>query len=174
MGVMLLMTFGLSIFAIVQRNHVTIGLVLLNWMLIADSIAIVVVGVYVWFFTLQIRNNFHKVWLKAAPDVRSQIQDKFSCCGYFFANDTTEFTGFCRDQSFVASLQNDTALDQNRCVAPITSFADMTLNNIFTTMFGFMAIAIALFLASVCVINMRMEEERFKRIDAKRGGRGFV
>ena len=65
-------------------------------------------------------------------------------------------------------------------------------------MFGFMAIAIALFLASVCVINMvskinftitrrftdydttffarsqRMEEERFKRIDAKRGGRGFV
>lgn len=73
---MLLMTFGLSIFAIVQRNHVTIGLVLLNWMLIADSIAILVVGVYVWFFTLEIRNNFHKVWLRSTPDIRTQIQDK--------------------------------------------------------------------------------------------------
>ncbi|KAK7693171.1 hypothetical protein QCA50_002737 [Cerrena zonata] len=163
-----------SIFAIVQRNHVTIGLVLLNWMLIADSIAILVIGVYVWFFTLKMRNNFHQVWLDTTPDVRSQIQDKFSCCGYFFANDTTEFTGFCRDPAFVATLQNDSAIDQNRCVAPITSFTDMTLNNIFTCMFGFMAIVICLFLASVCVINKRMEAERFKRIDAKRGGRGFV
>jgi hypothetical protein len=37
-----------------------------------------------------------------------------------------------------------------------------------------MAVVIALFLASLCVINKRVEEERFKRIDAKRGGRGFV
>ena len=57
---MLLMTFGLSIFAIVQRNHVTIGLVLLNWMLIADSIAIVVVGVYV-HAALDIRDLFERI-----------------------------------------------------------------------------------------------------------------
>jgi hypothetical protein len=37
-----------------------------------------------------------------------------------------------------------------------------------------MAIVLSLFLASMCVIKRRQEEERFKRIDSKRGGRGFV
>jgi len=37
-----------------------------------------------------------------------------------------------------------------------------------------MAIVIGLGMATWCVINKRLEEERFKRIDAKRGGRGFV
>lgn len=60
--------------------------------------------------------------------------------------------------------------------------------------YGFMAITVCLMLASVCVINkvrratlpfrpssshlviavQRKEDERFRKIDAKRGGKGFV
>ncbi|KAI0079013.1 tetraspanin Pls1 family [Panus rudis PR-1116 ss-1] len=176
LGIMLLVTFAISIFAIVQRNHVTLGLVILNWTLIFDGIAVIVVGTYVWFQTLQERNNFLKRYAGATRDVRIQIQDQFQCCGYFLKNDSTVEIGgnFCTNQTFVDTLEDTTDPDKFRCVKPVTAFADMTLNNIFTTTYGFMAIIILLFLATICVINKRMEAERFKKIDAKRGGRGFV
>jgi len=174
LGIFLLVTFVLSIIGIVQRNHVTIGLVVLNWALFFDFIVVIVVGTYIWFYTLQERNNYFERFKAATPDIRLQLQDHFQCCGYFTTNDTVELSGFCANQTFVDSMFNPNDLDQFRCVGPITGFADMTLNNIFSTIYGFMAIVILLFLASVCVINKRLEGERFKRIDAKRGGKGFV
>ncbi|TCD68249.1 phospholipid scramblase 1 [Steccherinum ochraceum] len=174
LGVALLITFAFSLGAIVQRNHVTIGLVMLNWLLVVDALIVIVVGTYIWFFTLKERDNYFERFKAATPDVRVQLQNKFQCCGYFTTNDTVELTGFCANQTFVNTLVNANDLDQFRCVRPITAFADMTLNNIFSTVYGFMAIIILLFLASVCVINKRLEAERFKKIDAKRGGKGFV
>ncbi|CDO69021.1 hypothetical protein BN946_scf184834.g28 [Trametes cinnabarina] len=117
LGIFFLLTFVLSIGAVVQKNHVTMGFVLLNWMLIADAIVDVVVGSYIWFFTLGERAHYGKVYSALPRDTIIEIQDKI---------------------------------------------------------YGFMAIIVALFLASMCVIKRREEEERFKKIDAKRGGRGFV
>jgi hypothetical protein len=175
LGVFLLVTFALSVFAIVQKNHVTIGLVLLNWVLIMDAIAVVVIGSFIWFYSLQQRNNYFKIFEGAGDSVRSQIQDKFQCCGYFTPNDTVTFLGFCANQTFIdTNLVNPNDTDAHRCVRPITAFTDFTLNNIFTTIYGYMAILICLFLASLCVIQQRNETERFRKIDAKRGGRGFV
>ena len=54
---------------------------------------------------------------------------QFSCCGYFLANDTVEFGGFCANQTFV---ETTLAAATNRCVTPITAFTDFTLNNVFT------------------------------------------
>lgn len=167
LGVALLVTFAISIAAIVQRNHVTIGLVILNWTLIIDAIAILVVGTFLWFFTLQERNNLHTVFSEQSSEIKIAIQDKLKCCGYFDFNDLVEFGGICADEQAVATV-NQT------CVDPITTFADSTLDNVFTTVYGFMAIVLCLFLASLCVIKKRQEDERFKKIDAKRGGRGFV
>lgn len=76
LGVMLLITFVISIGGIVQRNHVTVGLEILNWTLIGDAVAIVVVGTYIWFFTLEMRNNYFKIFNAVSADVRVQIQDK--------------------------------------------------------------------------------------------------
>lgn len=75
LGIMLLVTFVISIGAIVQRNHITMGLVVLNWVLIMDFIAVVVVGTYIWFYTLQERNNYFERFKAVTPDVRAQIQD---------------------------------------------------------------------------------------------------
>jgi hypothetical protein len=172
LAILLLITFVISIGAIVQPNHVTGGLVMLNYALLVDAITIVVIGSFVWFFTLQERNNFYKLWLAASSETRLQLQDQFKCCGYFTGNDTVEIGGYCVSAEFAAGL-NETVLS-NFCVTPITAFADMTLNNVFTTVYGFMAIVLCLLLATLCVIKKRQEEERFKKIDAKRGGRGFV
>jgi hypothetical protein len=190
LGIFLITTFVVSVGAIVQKNHVTIGLVILNWMLLADGIVVVVIGSFIWFFSLRERANFHKVFSQQSDATKIAVQDKLKCCGYFNSSDLVVIGGnFCQNETFVTVTNNATG---NFCVGPITKFADVSLNNAFTTIYGFVAIVIGLFLASLCVIkkvrhslifgrvinidawHQRDEEERFKRIDAKRGGRGFV
>jgi len=166
LGIAFISTFVISIGAIIQRNHITIGLVILNWALVGCGIADVVIGSIIWFFTLQERANFHQVLQNADTSTRQQVQDLLSCCGYFNSTDLGVNAGFCSDPTFAAA--------QTPCVTPFTAHADYTLNNIFTTIYGFMSILVCLFLATICVINKRLEVERFRKIDAKRGGRGFV
>jgi len=74
--------------------------------------------------------------------------------------------GYCADTGFAAT--------QPGCSASILPHADYTLNNVFSTVFGFMAVVLAFFLATVCTVYRRQEEERFRRIDEKRGSRGLV
>ncbi|KAF9036957.1 tetraspanin Pls1 family [Hymenopellis radicata] len=178
LGIALLATFVVSIIAVVQRNHVTIGFVILNYCLILDGLIVIVIGTFVWYFTLQERVNFHKVWADQPTQTRITLQDQFKCCGYFDATDLVEIAGTFCNQTQVDFLRTLDAADDNNshffCVKPITAFADMTLNNVFTSVYGFMAIIISLILASSCVVNKRKEDERFKKIDAKRGGKGFV
>lgn len=76
LGIALIVTFAISIGAIVQRNHITIGLVILNWTLILDALGIVVIGTFVWFMTLRERDNFHQVFAAQTPQGRIAIQDK--------------------------------------------------------------------------------------------------
>jgi len=165
-GVAFLITFGISILAIIQPNHVIIGLVILNWTLIADAVMVLTVGSFIWFYTLRERNNFHIVMSHQSAQTWQAVQDKFSCCGYFNSTDLGTTAGFCSNPT--------TAVNATPCVGPITNYADYTLNNIFSSIYGFMAVTIALFLTTMCVIKRRQEEERFRRIDEKRGGRGFV
>jgi hypothetical protein len=172
LGITLIVTFFVSIGGIVQRNHITLGLVILNYALIIDALGITVIGSSIWFFTLQLRANLRTLWVQATPTVRQTLQDQFQCCGYFNGSDTAEIAGYCQSTEFVNGL--NASVVENFCVTPISRFANMTLNNIFTTIYGFMAIVLCLLLATLCVIKKRQEDERFKKIDAKRGGRGFV
>jgi ABC-type uncharacterized transport system involved in gliding motility auxiliary subunit len=76
LGIAMLITFAISIGAIVQRNHITIGLVILNWTLILDALGILIMGTFVWFFTLEERNNFHSVFSQQSTQNKIAIQDK--------------------------------------------------------------------------------------------------
>lgn len=168
LGIFLIATFFLSIGAILQRNQVTLGLILLNWMLILDALVILVIGTFIWFYTLKEEDNFHARFAAQSAANKIGIQDKLGCCGYFNLTDLVEIGGSaCSSQAAVTALNTT-------CVLPIIDFADVTLNDVFTTVYGFMAVVICMFLASLCVIKKRNEDERFKKIDAKRGGRGFV
>ncbi|KIK95851.1 hypothetical protein PAXRUDRAFT_139768 [Paxillus rubicundulus Ve08.2h10] len=166
LGIMLLVTFALSLVLVAQRGKTP--LVILNWILLVDGIAILLVGTYVWFYTLHERNNYHTVFGAQSNATKIDIQDTLKCCGYFNATDEVAFGGnFCPNQA-AAMTANSV------CVTPITQFADRTLNDVFSTIYGFMSTVIGLFLANMCVISKRQEAERFEKIDAKRGGQGFV
>lgn len=168
LGISYAITFVIALIAIVQPNHITMGLTALNWVLLMEALFTTILGTVIWFFTLRERAMYETKWLSAAPEIRVAIQDHFHCCGYFAGNETTLATGgFCVDSTFATNLNTP-------CVGPLVTYADYTLNNIFTSIYGYMAIIIGLFLASLCVINKRIEAERFRKIDAKRGGKGFV
>lgn len=171
LGILLILSFLFSIPAIIQRNHVVIGLHILKWLLFIDGVAIFAIGTVVWFFTLTMRADYHTVLSTASNDTILAVQNTLQCCGYFNSSDLVVIGGFCANETFVTTTNNAT---QNFCVTPLTAASDFTLNNIFTSVYGFMAVVIGLGLATMCVINKRLEEERFKRIDAKRGGSGFV
>ncbi|KAH9925255.1 tetraspanin [Fomitopsis serialis] len=175
MGVVLLASWIVSIIAVLSPTATVTGFVVLNWMLIMDVIAILVVGTSLWFYTLHIEDNYLAVWTSLPDASKLAVQNKFSCCGYFMPNDTTAaIGGFCANQTFIDSLVNATATTQNACIAELTGYGEPMLNQIFTLTYGFMAVAVSLFLASLCVIHTRREKERFRKIDAKRGGGGFV
>jgi len=178
LGISLLITFVVSIVAIIQANHVTIGLVILNYCLLCESLIVLAIGTFTWIPSLTQRVIFSKAWQGLQPEERIILQDKFSCCGYFNATDTVEIGGsFCKQAqvSFLNSL--DLTNDDNAhffCVKPVTDFADYALKNVFSSIYGFMAPVLCLLLATICVICKRLEDERFKKIDEKRGGKGFV
>ena len=79
LGIVLLFTFAVSIGAIVQKNHVTIGLVMLNWLLVLDALVILIVGTIIWFYSVQQRANYLKVFEAASPTTRIALQDKVRC-----------------------------------------------------------------------------------------------
>jgi len=177
LGIALIATFILSLCAIAPTPRVTIGLVALNWTLIVDAIGTVLIGSYFWYFTLRPLDNFHAIYASTSRQNKIAVQDMFKCCGYFNASDLIEFGGtFCTNSAFLESPEflrpNQTA--DRFCVMPITAFADVSLMNAFTTVYSYMAIIMGLFLATLCVIKQRQEKERFRKIDLKRGGGGFV
>nr|GAT55481.1 predicted protein [Mycena chlorophos] len=170
-GIALVATFLVSLGAVVQKNHVTGGFVILNYILVADAIIVLVVGSMIWFFSLRQRSEFHTRWIALPDATKQQLQDQFSCCGYFNATDNIVIGGYCQSQQFADNLNvNNT---DNFCVTPVTKFTDYTLENVFTTIYGYMSIVLTLLVTSLCVIKKREEHERFKKIDAKRG-RSFV
>jgi hypothetical protein len=166
LGILYAVTFIISVGAIVQRNHVTIGLVVLNWLLILDTAFTVIFASVLWFRTLQEESNFEKVWIAAPSQTRLTLQDEWNCCGY--RNSTNMEIGGAVCSTF--QVANATV----GCMNQFTSQADFLLDETFTTIYGFTAITTCLFIATLCVMKKRQETERFRKIDAKRGGRGFV
>lgn len=167
LGIAYSVTVLVALFGIIQRNHILRPLMFLTWVLLVDAIGTVAIGTMIWFFTLKEEDNYGARFFGTTENIRQQLQDEFSCCGYFFSNDTSVVVGgFCANSTFAATQQS--------CVLPIIDYGDYTLNNIFSSIYGFMAVISGLFLLTLCVINKRIEAERFRKIDSKRGGRGFV
>jgi len=167
LGLMLEISFFISLFAITQRKPLTTGLKVLNWSLVLDSVAILIVGYIIWFYSLREPANYQRVWLKQTTQTQIALQDEFQCCGFANATNIAVGGSFC-------GTDNATASAQIGCSTYLVPLADYTLNNIFTSVYGFMAVTLSLILASLCHINKRIEEDRFRRIDEKRGGKGFV
>jgi len=166
LGVALLLTWAISIIGIIQRNNNTAVLIVANWALIMDAIGVVIIGCIVWFYTLQETANYLKVWKAATPATLQSIQDTLQCCGFRNSSELAVAAGTCANTATAANLPG--------CSTILLPNATYTLQNIFSAVFGFALVVVCFFLATVCVVNRRKQAERFIKIDAKRGGRGFV
>jgi hypothetical protein len=82
MGIAFLITSFVAVGAVIQRNHVTIGLVILNWLLIADAVVVLAVGTFVWFYTLRERSEFHAAYARLQPSQLITIQDEVNHCSF--------------------------------------------------------------------------------------------
>lgn len=75
MGIGFIVTWAISVGAIIQPNHVTMPLVILNWVLILDAVGVLSLGTFIWYYTLQERANFHQVFSLQTPAIRIAVQD---------------------------------------------------------------------------------------------------
>jgi len=166
LGILFVVSWIISVAGILQRNHVTLPLMVTNWILLADVAATLVIGCIVWDYTLTPTKNFLKVWEASGPATQQALPDSLHCCGYRNSTELAVFAGYCADTTFASS--------QPGCSTVILPYAAYTLQNIFSSVFGLMVVVIGFFLATVCVVNRRNQTERFRKIDEKRGGRSFV
>jgi len=166
LGILFLATWIISVAGILQRNHVTLPLMVTNWALIADAAATLIIGCIVWDYTLTPTKNFLQAWGNSGPTMQQALQDSLHCCGYRNSTELAVSAGYCADTTFAST--------QPGCSTIILPYAAYTLQNIFSSVFGFMAVVIGFFLATVCVVNRRKQTERFRLIDEKRGVRAFV
>jgi len=174
LGTMILASWLISVYAAVtglakgrRRNG---GFIVFNWSLIAVTITTMTIGSIIWFFTLQPRSEFFAIWNEQPHATQQFLQDTLHCCGFF---NLTKAGGFNAQSGFCAASAggtNTTAIPN--CYTPILAYEDYTLNNVFSVTYGFVAIQVALFLATCCMINVRVEEERFRLIDEKHGMKG--
>jgi len=171
LGAICLISFALSLYGVLRKRKWD-GLVIFNWSIVVNVLATTVIGLLVWYSTLEQRIAFSKIWSDLSPSGQQLLQDTLECCGYFDAtNDGLFFArgGFC---SNVAAGTNTTAVEN--CSVPILDNADLWLGNLFTVMFGYAAIESALFLANSCLINFRKETHRYRKIDEKSRTPGYA
>ncbi|KAJ0161400.1 hypothetical protein CTA2_6292 [Colletotrichum tanaceti] len=125
-----------------------------------------VLGVYLWILTLTTKNDFGKTWSVQDPSVQELMQTAFKCCGYFNSTSPAFVTDAQCPSPAAAALQRG-------CATPITSFANVFVDNIFTAVFGMVGIDALLLVCTAMLLKDRKERERYRHIDEKAGYRGF-
>jgi hypothetical protein len=133
-----------------------------GFMTVFCALFTLVLGLFIWFDTLQTGKNLNRVWGGLSTDVQSLLQQRFQCCGYTDSQ-TPPFIvdAICTD-SFTASQKQG-------CVGPFSVFANTYLDVIFTAAFGIVGVDVLLLLCTTMVIKYRNELERYRHIDEKIG-----
>lgn len=78
MGVIMLVSWVISIGALIMPNNSITGFIILNWALVLDAISILVTGTSLWFYTLRIQHNYLEVWQAQSNATKIAVQDLVS------------------------------------------------------------------------------------------------
>lgn len=148
-----------------------------------NAVFSLVLGLYMWGLTLRTKSELHDIWV--AQDARTQdvLQAavsschglvgfsqvltirQFSCCGFY--NSTSP--AFVTDETCPSPAS---AALMTGCAGPLTSFANVFVDDIFTAVFAFVGFDAVLILATAALLKQRKERERFRYIDEKSGAVG--
>ncbi|KAF3768773.1 hypothetical protein M406DRAFT_249206 [Cryphonectria parasitica EP155] len=161
-GVMVFVTFALTIPAIVMPTRG--WLKLSSYFIVASALFSVILGLYMWILTLRTKETFSPIWDAQTSTVQDLMQTSFTCCGYFNSTSPAFVTDATCQSPAAAALMRG-------CAAPIASFANVFVDDIFTAVFGMAGIDAVLLLATACLLKDRKERARFRYIDSKAEGR---
>jgi hypothetical protein len=88
-----------------------------------------IIGLYLWILTLKTKEDFFQLWITQSDAARDLMQTTFECCGYFNSTSPAFITDATCPSPAAAALMKG-------CAAPITSFANIFIDDIFTAVFG--------------------------------------
>ncbi|KAI1854261.1 hypothetical protein JX265_000670 [Neoarthrinium moseri] len=135
------------------------------YLVVVDALFTLIIGLDLWIITLKTKQEFFDIWMSQPARVQDLLQTKFQCCGYInsttpaFVTDAT-----CPSPAAAALIKG--------CAAPLISFTNVFVDNIFTAAFGMVGVDVALIMALACLSKDRKERERFRYIDQKNGTKG--
>ncbi|CAI4211136.1 unnamed protein product [Parascedosporium putredinis] len=129
------------------------------------------------------RNLLYQSWLKLSgilitvcglftlciaqpPAVQDLMQTAFECCGYFNSTSPAFVTNPSCPSPAAAALMRG-------CSAPVGSFANIFIDDVFTAVFGMVGVDALLILCIACLLKDRKERERYRHIDEKTGYTGI-
>ncbi|KAK0615785.1 hypothetical protein B0T17DRAFT_355164 [Bombardia bombarda] len=127
------------------------------------SLVSLVLGLYMWILTLKTKEEFAPLFMAQTNTVQELMQTAFNCCGYLNSSSPAFITDATCPSPAAAALMRG-------CATPITSFANIFVDDIFTAVFGMVGIDVVLIMATACLLKERKERERFRHIDEKAGG----
>ncbi|KAF9935826.1 phospholipid scramblase 1 [Modicella reniformis] len=139
-------------------------LIAFAWLIVTAMIAELLLGGVIWFKTLRMRSLFASQWMTWPDSLKVAFQDMTTlrgygqCCGYRYTTQVVP-TGFCETQASTVP----------GCEEKVTTFADLYLRKLYTSLFGFTVVNVVCFLSTVIVIQARNDEERYIRIGRKEG-----
>jgi len=140
------------------------SLLILNFGVAIDILAVIAGGTIIWYRDLQPRENLWNVWLATPIDIQATIQEQFQCCGWWDPTDITQ----------VVTSDTCPSTSLPGCVDPFGNYADHKLNGIFTFVYGVVALLSLWFLVNGCIISERRLQHRFRLIDQKQKDMGYV
>jgi hypothetical protein len=161
-AVMVFVTFLVTIPGIITpaRTWLKFGGVMATF----SALFSLVIGVYLWILTLKTKDDFAPLWMAQSAIVQDLMQTTFSCCGYLNSSSPAFVTNPTCPSPAAAALMRG-------CATPLTSFANVFLDDIFTAVFGMVGIDAVFIMATACLLKERKERERFRHIDEKSGAR---
>ncbi|KAJ4386651.1 hypothetical protein N0V93_009549 [Gnomoniopsis smithogilvyi] len=161
-GVLIFATFAITLPAIAMPTRG--WLKLSGYFIVINALFSIVLGLYLWIITLRTKETFSPVWNAQTASVQSLMQTSFACCGYFNSTSPAFVTDATCTSPAAAALMRG-------CAAPIASFANVFVDDIFTAVFGMAGVDAVLLLATACLLKDRKERARFRYIDSKAEGR---
>jgi hypothetical protein len=138
-GVLCCITFIASLPAYLTRS--TKGLVYLNIVLPFEALAMVGGTGFIWFRSLQERDEFWQVWQNGGMSVQYAIQERWQCCGYWDSS-SAAFGSKCA--SAVPAMP--------ACVDSFQDYGDHLLSGATTFMYTVAIIMGFWFLVNLCLI----------------------
>ncbi|KAM7205569.1 hypothetical protein V8F33_000895 [Rhypophila sp. PSN 637] len=164
-AVLVFLTFVVTLPGIITPAR--IWLKLGGYMTTVCAMFSLIVGLYLWILTLKTREDFAPIYAAQSVPVKILMQTTFNCCGYFNSTGGPGMPGLAFERDSAVCPSPAAAALMRGCAAPITAFANVFIDNIFTAMFGMVGIDAVFIIATACLLKERKERERFRHIDSK-------